>query len=123
MLAYLIYQSHRMILPWTGGTAWWVWSTVAVLLDKQLNILHLQREDVYKHFRFTSRASWLSLTGLVLVPGAILYLSARQDVRFLSVTVRIETNNFMQLKWKWTGKQRGESLLSHPSQRANATEE
>jgi hypothetical protein len=52
---------------------------------KRIIITHFQREDVYKHFRFTSRASWISLTGLVLVPGALLYLSAQQDVR-LSIT-------------------------------------
>jgi hypothetical protein len=69
-----------MILPWNDGTTWWVWSTAAELLDEQPNIVNLQREDVYKHFRFTSRASWISLTGMILVPGALLYLSAQQDV-------------------------------------------
>ncbi|KAI0003228.1 hypothetical protein BJV74DRAFT_812337 [Russula compacta] len=64
------------------------------------------REDVYKHFRFTSRVSWISLTGLVLVPGAVLYLCAQQD-----------------LKWSWGGKRKGESLLSRPSQTVNAAEE
>jgi hypothetical protein len=82
LLSYLLisYQSHRMILPWNDGTAWWVWSTVAEPLP---DIVYLQREDVYKHFRFTSRASWISLTGMLLVPGALLYLSAQQDVRAL----------------------------------------
>ncbi|KAI0303376.1 hypothetical protein B0F90DRAFT_1710527 [Multifurca ochricompacta] len=74
--------------------------------DPAVDRWNRMREDVYKHFRFTSRASWISLTGLVLVPSALVYLSAQQD-----------------LKWKWSGKRRGESLLSHPSQTVNSTEE
>lgn len=55
--------------------------------SERIIIVHFQREDVYKHFRFTSRASWISLTGLVLVPGALLYWSAQQDVRGLSTSL------------------------------------
>ncbi|KAI9428704.1 hypothetical protein H4582DRAFT_2081631 [Lactarius indigo] len=74
--------------------------------DPAVDRWNRMREDVYKHFRFTSRASWISLTGLVLVPSALLYFSAQQD-----------------LKWKWNGKLKGESLLSRPSQTVNSTEE
>ncbi|KAF8478930.1 hypothetical protein DFH94DRAFT_693318 [Russula ochroleuca] len=74
--------------------------------DPAVDRWNRMREDVYKHFRFTSRASWISLTGMVLVPGALLYLSAQQDS-----------------KWNWTGKQKGESLLSRPSQTVHAAEE
>ncbi|KAI0262877.1 hypothetical protein BC834DRAFT_889407 [Gloeopeniophorella convolvens] len=74
--------------------------------DPSVDRWNRMREDVYKHFRFTSRASWISLTGLVLVPSALVYLSAQQD-----------------LKWKWGGKRKGESLLTNPSQSVNPTEE
>ncbi|KAH9001759.1 hypothetical protein EDB92DRAFT_1939586 [Lactarius akahatsu] len=74
--------------------------------DPAVDRWNRMREDVYKHFRFTSRASWISLTGLVLVPSALLYFSAQQD-----------------LKWKWNGKLKGESLHSRPSQTVNSTEE
>ncbi|KAF8496701.1 hypothetical protein F5888DRAFT_1803887 [Russula emetica] len=74
--------------------------------DPAVDRWNRMREDVYKHFRFTSRASWISLTGMLLVPGALLYLSARQD-----------------LKWNWIGKQKGESLRSRPLQIVHAAEE
>ncbi|KAH9977156.1 hypothetical protein BGW80DRAFT_1287653 [Lactifluus volemus] len=66
-------------------------STLSELLDEPLNPVHLEREDVYKHFRFTCRASWISLTAS-----------------------RVGTNNTILLRWKWTGKRRGESLLLIP---------
>ncbi|KAI0050017.1 hypothetical protein FA95DRAFT_1603870 [Auriscalpium vulgare] len=64
------------------------------------------REDVYKHFRFTSRLSWISLTGLVLVPGALLWTSSKTD-----------------LKWNWRGKLKGESLSTVPPPAAEPTED
>jgi hypothetical protein len=81
---YVLFMPHRMILLWTDGTAWWVNATEHV---GRIIIVLFQREDVYKHFRFTSRASWISLTGLVLVPGALLYWSAQQDVRHPSTSI------------------------------------
>jgi len=54
------------------------------------------REDAYKHFRFTRRTTLISLTGFVFVPGAIYYLASQTH-----------------LKYKWTGKRRGESLTEH----------
>jgi len=74
--------------------------------DPAIERWNLMREDVYKHFRFTSRASWISLTGLVFVPGALLWLSAQQD-----------------LKWNWVGKRKGESLYTTPPRAIKQTEE
>ncbi|KAI0287932.1 hypothetical protein BC826DRAFT_1041686 [Russula brevipes] len=74
--------------------------------DPAVDRWNRMREDVYKHFRFTSRASWISFTGMVLVPGALIYLSAQQD-----------------RKWNWSGKRKGESLLSHPPQAVNSADE
>ncbi|KAI0060899.1 hypothetical protein BV25DRAFT_1992693 [Artomyces pyxidatus] len=74
--------------------------------DPSVERWNRMREDVYKHFRFTSRASWISLTGLVFVPGALLWLSSRQD-----------------LKWSWRGKRKGESLYSVPPPVVEPTEE
>lgn len=41
----------------------------------------IQREDAYKHFRFTRRTTLISLTGFVFVPGAIYYLASQTQVR------------------------------------------
>jgi len=51
------------------------------------------REDAYKHFRLTPRTAWISFAGLALVPGAIYWIAANTDLR-----------------WRWGGKRKGESL-------------
>jgi hypothetical protein len=43
-----------------------------------------QREDVYKHFRFTPRTTRIVLFGFLFVPSAILYTSAMTDVRSIA---------------------------------------
>jgi hypothetical protein len=65
-------------------------------LDPAIERWNRMREDAYKHFRFTRRTTLISLTGFVFVPGAIYYLASQTH-----------------LKYKWTGKRRGESLTEH----------
>jgi len=57
-----------------------------------------QREDAYKHFRFTPRTTIVSLMGFVFVPGAIYYLST-------------QTTN----KWSWAGKRKDQALTKESS--------
>ncbi|TDL27197.1 hypothetical protein BD410DRAFT_739927 [Rickenella mellea] len=57
----------------------------------------LQREDVYKKFRWTTRTTRTAFWGLIFVPGVLYYYSSREDH-----------------KWNWTGKRKGESLLARP---------
>lgn len=48
-----------------------------------VNVLTLcrQREDVFKHFRFTSRTTRVVFLGLGIVPAGFYYLFAQEDVR------------------------------------------
>ncbi|KAI0956880.1 hypothetical protein AcW1_005456 [Taiwanofungus camphoratus] len=62
-------------------------------LDPAIERWNHMRENVYKHFRFTPRTTFQSICGLVLFPGAILYLASKQDG-----------------KWSWSGKLKNESL-------------
>jgi len=41
----------------------------------------LQREDVYKHFKFTSRTAVISILGLLVFPASIYWVAASTDVR------------------------------------------
>lgn len=44
----------------------------------------MQREDVYKHFKWTRRTTRTGLIGMVLVPAAVYTLCAVTDVCFSS---------------------------------------
>ncbi|KZT66708.1 hypothetical protein DAEQUDRAFT_674633, partial [Daedalea quercina L-15889] len=55
------------------------------------------RETVYQRFRFTPRATMQVLVGLVFFPGVIYWLARDQD-----------------LKWKWSGKLKNQSLSRVP---------
>ncbi|GBE82597.1 predicted protein [Sparassis crispa] len=61
--------------------------------DPAIERWNSMRENAYKHFRFTPRTTWQSVCGLLLVPGAVLYLAAHEDC-----------------KWSWMGKLKNESL-------------
>jgi hypothetical protein len=62
-------------------------------LDPAIERWNNMREDVYKHFRFTRRTSWIAFCGFVFVPSALFYIANSTD-----------------LKWRWTGKLKNESL-------------
>jgi hypothetical protein len=72
----------------------------------------LQREDVYKHFRFTRRTTLISLTGFVFVPGAIYYLASQTHVSALvyQALICLTSLHTIQLKYKWTGRRKDEAL-------------
>ncbi|TFY82961.1 hypothetical protein EWM64_g1045 [Hericium alpestre] len=61
--------------------------------DPAIERWNRMREDVYKYFKFTRRATWFSLAGCVFVPAAIALASQQTDLR-----------------WSWPGKRKGESL-------------
>ncbi|KAG9318374.1 hypothetical protein JVU11DRAFT_464 [Chiua virens] len=65
-------------------------------IDPAIERWNRMREDAYKHFRFTPRTTLISLTGFVFVPGAIYYLASQTH-----------------LKYKWTGKRKGEALTEN----------
>ncbi|KAI0317769.1 hypothetical protein OF83DRAFT_1171722 [Amylostereum chailletii] len=64
------------------------------------------REDAYRHFRFTNKATWLALAGLVIVPSAIYTLASSEDN-----------------KWNWTAKRKGQSLYRIPPPSLEPTED
>ncbi|TFK55300.1 hypothetical protein OE88DRAFT_1805666 [Heliocybe sulcata] len=66
-----------------------------VKYDPAIERWNAMRENAYQHFRFTPRNTIISLLGMVIVPGTILYVASQTDER-----------------WNWNGKRRGESLLS-----------
>ena len=72
----------------------------------------LQREDVYKGFRFTPYTTRKVLTWAVLVPGVVGYIVYSNLVR----TILHGNHNLLliflrlQNKWDWRGKLQGESL-------------
>ena len=41
----------------------------------------LQREDVYKHFKFTPRTAVISIVGLFVFPASVYWVAANTDVR------------------------------------------
>ncbi|ETW85559.1 hypothetical protein HETIRDRAFT_379576 [Heterobasidion irregulare TC 32-1] len=77
-----------------------------VRTDASVERWNRMREDVYKHFRFTSKASWISLTGLLFIPAGMVWFSAQQD-----------------LKWSFSGKRKGESLYRIAPPAAEPTED
>ncbi|EGN96224.1 hypothetical protein SERLA73DRAFT_59380 [Serpula lacrymans var. lacrymans S7.3] len=54
-----------------------------------------QREDAYKHFRFTPRTTWIAMCGFVFVPGAIYYVASQTH-----------------LQWNWSGKRKDQALTT-----------
>lgn len=54
-------------------------------------ILSIQREDAFKHFRWTPRTSRVAIVGFIVIPGALFYYSNSTFVR-LSVFSPIEIN-------------------------------
>lgn len=54
---------------------------VCVVLIRGSN---MQRENVYKHFRFTPKLAVQSMLGLIVVPGLIYYIAASTDVRWFT---------------------------------------
>ncbi|KAA1467232.1 hypothetical protein DENSPDRAFT_832226 [Dentipellis sp. KUC8613] len=66
--------------------------------DPAIERWNSMREGVYKHFRFTSRASWISISAVLLIPGSLIWISAQTD-----------------MKYDWTGKRKDESLYRSPS--------
>ncbi|THH14334.1 hypothetical protein EW146_g5982 [Bondarzewia mesenterica] len=74
--------------------------------DPAVDRWNRMREDVYKHFRFTTKASLISLAGMVLIPAGLLWFTAQQD-----------------RKWQFPGKRKNESLYRIPPPSAQPTEE
>ncbi|KII88784.1 hypothetical protein PLICRDRAFT_176325 [Plicaturopsis crispa FD-325 SS-3] len=66
--------------------------------DPAIERWNIMREDVFRHFRFTSRTTWVTMCGVFIVPGAF-YLIASSNDR----------------KWNWRGALKGESLASKPA--------
>lgn len=62
--------------------------------DPAIERWNSMRENVYKHFRFTPKATIQSLVGLVVIPGLIYYTCAVTD-----------------LKFSFAGKRKDESLI------------
>ncbi|EPQ58482.1 hypothetical protein GLOTRDRAFT_126980 [Gloeophyllum trabeum ATCC 11539] len=71
--------------------------------DPAIEKWNSMRENAYKHFRFTPRNTFIALVGVVIVPGAVLYLASQTDN-----------------KWNFNGKRKGESLRIQPSQQASS---
>lgn len=68
--------SCSTIPPLSDGILWYALNT-----DTWTSTHTAQREDVYKHFRFTSRTALLSFTGLVLIPVTFYCVASSADVR------------------------------------------
>ncbi|KAI0702330.1 hypothetical protein BC835DRAFT_1411154 [Cytidiella melzeri] len=66
-----------------------------VRIDPALERWNSMRENVYKSFRFTPKATVQVFVGLVAFPALIYYAAASTD-----------------LKYKWTGRRKGESLTA-----------
>ncbi|KAF8580699.1 hypothetical protein K439DRAFT_1356393, partial [Ramaria rubella] len=74
--------------------------------DPAIERWYQMREDMYKHFRFTRSATRTGLVLMVIIPGLLGWAASRHD-----------------LKWNWTAKRKGESLLKSPPQAENANED
>lgn len=83
----------------------------------------MQREDVYKGFRFTPYNTRRVLTWAVLVPGIVGYITYTNLVRtVLLCQPTLLIFNRLQNKWDWRGKLQGETLkrIKHPAPLADA---
>ena len=54
----------------------------------------LQREDVYKHFKFTPRTAVISIIGLFAFPASIYWVAANTDVRFEKMVCMCDAAHF-----------------------------
>jgi hypothetical protein len=54
---------------------------LACLLACDIDLMvHCQRENVHKNFRWTPRTTWVGFCGVLLVPATIWYISYSTDV-------------------------------------------
>jgi hypothetical protein len=55
---------------------------------------HVQRENAYQRFRFTSRTTRVVLISCMLIPGALLYFSNATHVRSITSNITSSIDDF-----------------------------
>lgn len=70
-----------------------------------------QREDAYKHFRWTPHTTKVAVISLVVIPASLFYVFNSTHVRLIiSEPFPLAYDLNLQLKWNWAAKRKGESL-------------
>lgn len=75
-----------------------------------------QREDAYKHFRWTPRTAKVAMISLAVIPAGFFYVFNSTHVRRIILRPLMFAHDAkLQLKWDWTAKGKGESLKREAS--------
>ena len=75
-----------------------------------------QREDAYKHFRWTPHTTKVAVVSLIVIPASLFYVFNSTHVRVIISEPFLLTYDLkLQLKWNWTAKRKGESLKRETS--------